>query len=151
MVQIWTSLYNSSFPKKAPRRTIDGVSAYSPIPHLLSHVILLHTSMWGRDSLFFLRLIRSLEVGVYLSFQGVPIISFLLDNNVLILGLVMEKSTLSLLLDAIFSLRSVGFAGAAQGYLLPGWPVSCEGHYVSQQSEQVEKRLPCLPEHFSFS
>lgn len=38
-----------------------------------------------------------------LSFQNLSIISFLLDNNVLILGLVIEKSTLSLLLDTIFS------------------------------------------------
>lgn len=55
-----------------------------------------------RDSLFFFRLIRSFEMEIS-QFSETFNHFFPLDNNVLILGLVIEKPTLSLLLDTTFS------------------------------------------------
>lgn len=105
----------------------------------------------GRDSFVLFQANKVAEMALSQFSQNLSIISFLLDN-VLILGLVMEKSTLSLLLDAIFSLSfSVGFAGAAQG-----WPVTRADDQVTEvlcisNYEQDGKR-GCLVflEHFFF-
>lgn len=59
--------------------------------------------MQGRDSLFFFQANKVVLRWSYLSFQKLSIASFLLDNNVLILGPVIEKPALCLLLDTIFS------------------------------------------------
>lgn len=59
--------------------------------------------MQGRDSLFFFQANKVVLRWIYLSFQKLSIASFLLDNNALILGLVIEKPALCLLLDTIFS------------------------------------------------
>lgn len=58
--------------------------------------------MQGRD-LFFFQANKVVLRWSYLSFQKLSIASFLLDNNVLILSLVIEKLALCLPLDTIFT------------------------------------------------
>lgn len=85
----------------------------------------------------------------YLSFQKLSIVSFLLDNNVLILGLVIEKPILSLLLETIFSVpfhqlcRCRGGISVTRARRSSYW-----SNYVLAIMIRTEKRLPCLPVNF---
>lgn len=91
------------FPCRFPEGFYYGISRF-PLACSMNRFILLSTViiMQGRDSLFFFRLLRLIEMELS-QFSGPFNHVFPSDNNVLILGLVIEKPTLSLLLHSVFS------------------------------------------------
>ena len=112
--------YNPSFPK-APRRTLRWcISMFPPIPHLLSHVVLLYTFMWGKRFFVLFQANKVAWDGVISVFRTFQ--SFLSFQTIMSLSwALLWRGLPSLFCWMLFSLsRSVGFAGAAQGYLLPG-------------------------------
>lgn len=98
--------YNWSFPRvRFPEGFyFGGPTSPSEFPIFWFIFLSTNTIMQGKDFLCsFFQANKVLLRWSYLSFQKLSMASFLLDNDVLIPGPVIEKPALCLLLDAIFS------------------------------------------------